>query len=306
MWRLGLFSDFEASCDGARARGLEAKRVQELLSLLVLSHGQTLNRELLADQIWPDMDTRRSKKYLRQTIWQLQRAFEEAGQSSESLLTVETERIRLRACDDLWVDIHELEDAHCSALMVPTTEPLAPATRMKLANAVRLYRGPLLAGWFHDWCREPRERYAAMHLSMLMRLMDDAELSEDWQSGLHYGQMALRADQANEQAHVHLMRCHCQAGNRTAALRQYEACVAALRDELAVDPDSSTTRLYQQIRTEGTSSVQTRYCTDDLTMGDAFDSGNVHARLRGLSQSLQVLQGDVEACIRSIGSDMGA
>ena len=43
------------------------------------------------------------------------------------------------------------------------------------------------------------------------------------------------------------MRLHYMTGNRTAALRQYRACVEALDEELGVGPAQSTQRLYQQI-----------------------------------------------------------
>jgi DNA-binding SARP family transcriptional activator len=41
------------------------------------------------------------------------------------------------------------------------------------------------------------------------------------------------------------------SGDRTAALRQYERCVAALAEELDVKPDKRTVALYQKIRSDG-------------------------------------------------------
>ena len=46
------------------------------------------------------------------------------------------------------------------------------------------------------------------------------------------------------------MRLHHLAGNRSAALRQYERCVAFLRQELDVDPSAQTVALYEQIRSD--------------------------------------------------------
>jgi len=44
------------------------------------------------------------------------------------------------------------------------------------------------------------------------------------------------------------MRLHYMAGDRTAALREYERCVAALEEELGVGPAEHTVALCQQIR----------------------------------------------------------
>ncbi len=46
------------------------------------------------------------------------------------------------------------------------------------------------------------------------------------------------------------MRLHYAAGDRAAALRQYERCTAALAQELAVEPSAATVALYEQIRDE--------------------------------------------------------
>jgi DNA-binding SARP family transcriptional activator len=44
------------------------------------------------------------------------------------------------------------------------------------------------------------------------------------------------------------MRLYELASDRTAALRQYERCVAALDKDLGVKPSERTVRLYEQIR----------------------------------------------------------
>ena len=44
------------------------------------------------------------------------------------------------------------------------------------------------------------------------------------------------------------MRLNLLNGDRTAALHQYEICVAALAEELDVPPAKSTMTLYEQIR----------------------------------------------------------
>src|SRR5262249_47763487 len=55
-------------------------------------------------------------------------------------------------------------------------------------------------------------------------------------------------DPACERTHQHIMRLHYLSGNRSAAIRQYQRCVAALRQELGVSPTRCTIRLYEKIR----------------------------------------------------------
>ena len=60
--------------------------------------------------------------------------------------------------------------------------------------------------------------------------------------------MILRYDRARERTHRQLMRLLYMSGDRTGALRQYERCVSALREELGVQPDKLTLALYEEIR----------------------------------------------------------
>ena len=51
------------------------------------------------------------------------------------------------------------------------------------------------------------------------------------------------------------MRLHAKQGRRSAALRQYQQCVATLRSELAAQPSRETQLLYQEILRDSRKSV---------------------------------------------------
>lgn len=58
----------------------------------------------------------------------------------------------------------------------------------------------------------------------------DSEAQHLFTEGLADGAQILRYDRAREQTDRQLMRLHYQAGDRTAAIYQYKACVKALED----------------------------------------------------------------------------
>ncbi|MBN1814367.1 MAG: bacterial transcriptional activator domain-containing protein [Anaerolineae bacterium] len=113
-----------------------------------------------------------------------------------------------------------------------------------------LYQGDLLEGCYQDWCIYERERFQHMYLAMLDKLMDHCQARQDYEAGLSYGRRILRYDCARERTHRRLMRLYYLAGDRTAALRHYERCVAALEKDLGVKPTRSTEALYEQIRAD--------------------------------------------------------
>lgn len=57
----------------------------------------------------------------------------------------------------------------------------------------------------------------------------------------------LEVDPTDEEAHRELMRTHLAAGNRQAAIRQFERLREVLRDELGVGPDPQTVELYEKV-----------------------------------------------------------
>ncbi len=248
--RVFLLGEFHVQSGEQDLTDLYPRKLQELFCYLLLCRDRAHQREALAGQLWSDSSTAQSKKNLRQALWQLQSATDPQGSCpNRHLLLTDSDYVRLNPDADLWLDVAVLEQAFDRArgmsgriLDVPRVDALR--------QAVALYQSDLLEGWFQDWCLYERERLQNMYLAMLDKLIDYSEAHREYEAGLAYGTQILRYDQARERTHRRIMRLHYLAGDRTAALRQYERCVQALRRELAVKPAARTVTLYEQIRAE--------------------------------------------------------
>jgi DNA-binding SARP family transcriptional activator len=306
--RVRLFGRFEVSASSSRTPPcLEARKVQELFCYLLLSQHRPVQRERVADDLWPGVDPVRSKKYLRQALWQLQKATAMLEGSGPRMLVVNQEWIGTAPDANLSVDVAEFAEAYEQSIRA-TREgsgpaALSPALRENLQRAVELYRADLLEGWYCDWAVQHQDVYRSMLLLMLDRLVTDTELSGDWELGLTYGRRALQMDPANERIHVGMMRLHCGAGNRTAALRQFDTCAQALREELDVEPEQGTRDLYALIRSEGYKGWHDMY-VPVATGRPARTSGRHGALalgwLRDLNRSLGELQEQIAGQIRAL------
>ena len=115
---------------------------------------------------------------------------------------------------------------------------------------MQLYKGDLLDGWYQDWCLFERERLLQMHLAMRDALMNHYERQRAYNKAIQHGMSILSYDCAREHTHRQLIRLHYLVGNRTAALRQYDRCRIALKEELDVKPAQRTTQLYMQARND--------------------------------------------------------
>jgi DNA-binding SARP family transcriptional activator len=245
-----LLGRFRAQSDDKPLCGLDGARVQELLCYLLLHRDRVLPRETLAGTLWGDGSTARSRKQLRQAIWQLQSALHaQLPNRAIGLFDVDNDWIRLNAGDHVWLDVDVVECAYAT-IEHAKGHPLTDTCEASLRDAVELYDGDLLEGWYQDWCLFGRERLQTMYLVMLDKLMVACEAKKDYHAGMTYGARALAVDRAREYTHRRLMRLFYLDGDRTGALRQFERCRSALQQELGVEPAATTFALYEMIRSD--------------------------------------------------------
>jgi DNA-binding SARP family transcriptional activator len=231
--------------------GLETRKAEELLCYLLLYRDRPHPREHLADVLWGEISSSQSKNYLRKTLWQLQSGTDAIFQNSDCrrILSIDGEWIQVNSDSDIWLDTSVLEEAY-DHVRGRLGRVLTEDEAQSLEQAVSLYRGNLLEGWYCDWCLYERERLQHLYLALLDKLMDYCEAFQLYENGLSYGERILRHDRARERTHRRLMRMHYLAGDRTAAIRQYKKCVEALHEELGVEPAKRTRVLLSMIQTD--------------------------------------------------------
>lgn len=300
---VSLFGQFDVRYGEQVLIDLNVRKVQELLCYLLIFRDHSHHRETLASLLWSENCTSHSKSYLRKTLWQLQSVLEfQCDHLAGNLLLVEPEWITINPEAHLFLDVAEFEGAFTLVQGVPGKE-LDTRRAQILQNAVNLYRGDLLEGWYHDWCIYERERLQHIYLVILDKLMGHCETQREFEKGLVYGGIILRHDKARERTHRRLMRLHNLAGDRTSALRQYARCVTALEKELGVKPARRTEALYNQIRLD-----QLRDTTMEQT--DSFESPSIATstltevlgRLKHLHVRLVDLQDQVSHDIQIVNS----
>jgi DNA-binding transcriptional activator of the SARP family len=298
--KIHLFGKFNIESDEQSLSGFNGCKVQELFSYLLLYRDRPHARESLAGLLWGDSTTEKSKKYLRQSLWHLQAALETGGgqEASGKSLSVEHDWVQLNTNPSMWLDISVFEQAY---KLVQGVHPhdLSPAVAERLQATVELYRGDLLEGWYQDWCLYERELFQNKYLMMLDKLLGYCVLHQEYEMGQRYGSIILRYDRARERTYRLLMRLQYLAGDRTGALRQYQRCAAALRQELGVQPDKRTVALYEEM------------CADRLNMSispieETMSNGGssllpeVLSRLRQLQSILASSQQHVQQDIKAI------
>jgi DNA-binding SARP family transcriptional activator len=235
---LRLFGGFEATFPSGGSVPLPTKKAKALLAYCALRPGQAHERDTLAALFWGDTSDANARNALRQTLFVLRRALQEAWPAT---LGIEGDTIATRppAID---VDVLRFE-----RLALDQTPPA-------LAEAAALYRGDLLEGFvvdedpFEQWLLGERERLRDLALEVLARLLRHQDAVGLTGPAVQTARRLLVLDPLQEAVHRVLMRLYAQAGRREAAMRQYEVLVGLLKRELRLEPEPETHKLYEMIR----------------------------------------------------------
>jgi predicted ATPase/class 3 adenylate cyclase/DNA-binding SARP family transcriptional activator len=257
-----LFGPLDARCHGAPLPNLRTRKGQWLLALLVLRAGREVERDWLSGQLWPESPESQTRANLRRSLTDLRQAL---GPEADRLHSPSARTLRL-ALEGAAVDVLAFDAA------------LARGDADSLAEAVALYRGPLLEGCAEEWVIPERQQREQAYLAALERLASLALERRGLPAAEPFVRRAVTTDPLRESAHRLLMQTLAARGQYGQAVQVYRDLRLRLHQELNAEPDAETTALFQQLRAEG------RAKADGVT-GRGGDRGKSQSHRRPLPLS---------------------
>lgn len=221
-------------------------RGRSVLKYLLTQRARPVPRDVLMDFFWPESTPESARNSLNVAIHGLRQAFRAIDETPVVLF--ENGVYLLNPDLTIWLDIEEFERHFQSARQLEESGQLI-AAMAEYEVAIGLYHGDfLLDDPYEDWPVLTRERLRVMYLEALDRLGQIYFAQGQSAACSNLCQLILAVDNCREDAHCRLMRCYARLGQYPLALRQYQACIEALRTELDVEPSPTTTELYERIR----------------------------------------------------------
>lgn len=217
---------------------LGGKALALLLYLAVT--GQPQSRDKLADLFWREQSNQGARNNLRYVLPELRKA---AGDH----LLITPHIIAFDRSQPYTVDSERFRHTLTAALdTVPTAE---------LQAVLALYHGDFLAGFrirnapiFEEWVTRQQEELRALAIGGLYHLAERYYKAANYTDGLAASQRLLNHEPWHEAGHRLQMQLLASSGQRSAALAQYDRCRTILAAELGIEPEATTTTLYEQMR----------------------------------------------------------
>ncbi|WP_413796681.1 AfsR/SARP family transcriptional regulator [Streptomyces iranensis] len=224
---LRLLKSFALSVDQNRVP--ISSSAQRLLAFLALQN-MPRSRTYVAGMLWPDVTASRANANLRSSLWR-------ATRTGHQVIDASTQELAI--CEHIDVDIHMAATrAHRLLDMSrPCDDILTARTREDLS-------ADLLPEWSeNEWVLVEQEQYHELRLYALEAMTERLTAAGRHGEAVAAGLAAVRAEPLRESAHRVLMNAHLAAGNRGAALRQYEQCRRVLLEELGLEPSQTLRNL---------------------------------------------------------------
>jgi DNA-binding SARP family transcriptional activator len=218
------------------------------------------SRDHLADLLWSETNNQQARTNLRYLLPEVRRQLGD-------YLIITPQTIAWQRQAPYWLDVEQLR-----ATLTARPETI---TTLALQANLDLYQGEFLAGFtvrnvpvFEEWVVRQREEVHALVVQGGYTLAERYWQQADYQAGLTATQRLLQWEPWHEAGHRLQMQLLAATGQKVAALSQYDRCRAILAKELGVEPEATTTALYEQLRTGAFDRVTSDRVTSDKATGD--------------------------------------
>jgi len=235
---------------------LETRKTVALLAYLGLSSSSPSSRESLATLFWPEYDQQRANANLRRTIFSINRDL------GPDFITSNRETVMINSSCLFWQDTDEFHQLLANIKSHRHEGNVCLGCLSNLEKATALYRGSFLKGLnlrdspeFDQWQYLQRENFLQEFAFSLKKLTLAYASFGEWDKAIQKTRQWVSLDPLDENAQRTLIKCYAQAGQRNAALHQFEEYSRILNDELGQSPDDELLAFYQEIRTGKTTKI---------------------------------------------------
>lgn len=217
---------------------LPTRKARLLLAYLASPADRMHQRGKLVGLLWGDRPEEQARGSLRNALSALRKIL------GPDALTVEGDGVALRS-SSVDIDVARFEARVVEGSLASVRE------------AVSIYAGDFLDGVaadqpaYQEWMLHEQLRFRGLARAAF-RALAALELREQaFGPALEAALRLLELDPLDEQSHRIVMRLYAASGQRSMAMRQFEACRGMLADELGVKPAEETEQLFQDVQKLG-------------------------------------------------------
>ncbi len=243
-----LFGNPEISVNGIRIPETEwkTKKVKAFMEYLLLRSGSVVSKEVLAEILWPDTDSKSSTASQRTALYHLRKTLsgyqvETAG--ANAFIQETPEGLIIRKNSSLELDLHEFLHLYEEwAGMVKHESQDENKLAEILKRMVQIYKGDLLEGNdFGDQLLHERERLRSIFLEACQRLSSFFISNGEFSQAEDILRRAFALEPYDENLCLELLKLYRMQGRKSKAVKLYYSFKERLEQELGIMVDKRLT-----------------------------------------------------------------
>ncbi len=227
MLEVKLIGTFDIQRDGKPVT-ISSRAAQSLFAYLIINAGTSHRREKLAGMFWPDTTEEKARAYLRHELWFIRKAL--SSRSKSDTLIADDLNVSFNESAEHWLDVTAL---------ISVSESVSAE---ELMNALSVFQGELLPGFYDDWVTQEREHLQSIFEQKITRLLETLESEARWHEILEWAERWISLGQGPEAAYRYLMIAYDALGDHSKVASTYQRCAQALH-ELDLEPSEQTRAL---------------------------------------------------------------
>ncbi|HLV80819.1 MAG TPA: tetratricopeptide repeat protein, partial [Chthonomonadaceae bacterium] len=247
-----LLGQFSVQQNDRTITRFRTRKAAELLAYLAYYRHRQHAREALLEMLWPDEEIEAARNRLSVELNSLRRQLEPPGVPAGAILRTDRTHVQLNP-EAYTTDVVEFEEA----IQAAGQEEDNTRQAALLTQAIDLYRGELLPGYYGDWALAERERLADAYFSALRQLTGCLVRVREFEQALAYARRAIQADSLREASYRDLMRLYSVLGRPAAAMELYGDLEHILQEALGAKPSMATQELVAQISAQAGAAGET-------------------------------------------------
>jgi two-component SAPR family response regulator len=214
-----------------------SRKAQELFFYLLCNKRQ-VNKEELMEALWPETSVNMSESALKTSIYRLRQAVfyecvsaQDAGYRMNPAITVQFDLYEFQKHLRLATEAHQINGEQAEHLQ----------------NAIALYNGPFLNGFYSEWCQRLWTEHELKFHTALMKLAEYHAARADFSRSAELLGKVVESDNFNEEAQYRLVETYIEANEPLVALQHLRSYARLCREELGVPLPQRFANFYHRI-----------------------------------------------------------
>jgi two-component system, LytTR family, response regulator len=201
---------------------------------------QIIDREVITDLLWPDIDTSKAVQQLYTTIYNIRQTLKNSGMDGVSISSMGAEGGYVLKLGNTLIDKEVWET------QLLQSEALDENNISEHEQLLNMYKGDYFGGYGYLWAEYEKERLRRMWLSLARKISSFYIEHDSPDRAIQVNYRIQQCNPLEEESYFTLMKLFDSLGNRTGVREQYKILTSRLEQELGAAPDDQIITWFKQ------------------------------------------------------------